>query len=688
MTSPRLAKKILLVGWDAADWQIINPLMDAGLMPTLEKFVTGGIIGNIATLQPVLSPILWNSIATGQRGDKHGILGFTEVDESTGAVRPVQSTSRRVKALWNILSQAGLKSHVLGWFASHPAEPLPGGVTVSNMFSTAIGPLDKPWPLPEGTVHPPRLRETLAGLRVHPSEFDGEALLAFIPRAAEIDQGKDRHLGGLGQLLGECVSTHMAATWLMEHEPWDFCAVYFDAVDHFCHAFMPFHPPAQAGVDERDAALYGEVVRGCYRFHDMLLEHQLRLAGPDCTVILLSDHGFYNDHQRPFGFPRHPSGPTISHRPYGVIAINGPHIRRDERLYGAGLLDVAPTILALFGLPAGEDMPGRIWRDAVADTGWEPPARIASWEEVPGDAGCHPADARSAKDPEAERAALRQLIDLGYVEKPSDDQERLRRVTRLEQKSNLAQIYMGSNRPELALPLLEDLARDWIEQPTYRLELARCCFQLGKSARALELVAESRELPEFSARADLLQGLIEFESGRTQEALGHLRRAAEAAEHARLPNLQLQIGDACLRERQWDDAERAFQAVLSIDADNAEAEHGIAIVALRRRRNDVAAEHALRSVGLKFYRSLAHFHLGVALARLGRFDRAVEAFRVCLSIQPGVIAAHRWLAAIYRFGGTGVADGARMAEHQLCYSQLLAQRRRGHDLAAAGPDAA
>ena len=36
----------------------------------------------------------------------------------------------------------------------------------------------------------------------------------------------------------------LAATWLMEHEPWDFCAVYFDAVDHFCHAFMPFHPPA------------------------------------------------------------------------------------------------------------------------------------------------------------------------------------------------------------------------------------------------------------------------------------------------------------------------------------------------------------------------------------------------------------------------------------------------------------
>ena len=28
-----LAKKVLLVGWDAADWKVIHPLMDAGEMP-------------------------------------------------------------------------------------------------------------------------------------------------------------------------------------------------------------------------------------------------------------------------------------------------------------------------------------------------------------------------------------------------------------------------------------------------------------------------------------------------------------------------------------------------------------------------------------------------------------------------------------------------------------------------------
>jgi predicted AlkP superfamily phosphohydrolase/phosphomutase len=40
--------------------------------------------------------------------------------------------------------------------------------------------------------------------------------------------------------------------------------------------------------------------------------------------------------------------------------MKGEHIQQDERIYGATLLDVTPTILTLFGLPVGEDMDGRV----------------------------------------------------------------------------------------------------------------------------------------------------------------------------------------------------------------------------------------------------------------------------------------------------------------------------------------
>ena len=80
----RFAKKVLLIGWDAADWKAINQIMDAGEMPALENMVNNGVIGNLATLEPPLSPMMWTSIATGKRADKHGILGFTEPDPASG----------------------------------------------------------------------------------------------------------------------------------------------------------------------------------------------------------------------------------------------------------------------------------------------------------------------------------------------------------------------------------------------------------------------------------------------------------------------------------------------------------------------------------------------------------------------------------------------------------------------------
>src|SRR5919204_6931706 len=116
----RLAQKVLLVGWDAADWQVILPLLQAGQLPCLQRVVQNGVRGNLATLAPMVSPILWTSIATGKRADKHGILNFVEPDPTGTGIRPVASTSRKVKAVWNILTQAGLRTHVVGWFASHP----------------------------------------------------------------------------------------------------------------------------------------------------------------------------------------------------------------------------------------------------------------------------------------------------------------------------------------------------------------------------------------------------------------------------------------------------------------------------------------------------------------------------------------------------------------------------------------
>ena len=140
MQKNKLAKKVLLIGWDAADWKVIYPLIQQGKMPTLAKFISEGVHGKIKTLDPPLSPMLWTSMATGYRADKHGITGFVEPLADNSGIRPVTSTSRKVKAIWNILHQNELKSNVVGWWPSNPAEPI-NGVMVSNLYQQANKPL-------------------------------------------------------------------------------------------------------------------------------------------------------------------------------------------------------------------------------------------------------------------------------------------------------------------------------------------------------------------------------------------------------------------------------------------------------------------------------------------------------------------------------------------------------------------
>ena len=709
MTEP-LAKKVLLIGWDAADWKVATPLMDQGLMPTLDDFVSHGVMGNLATLRPILSPMLWNSISTGMRPDKHGIHGFMEPDIHTGGIRPVTSTSRKVKAIWNILTQKGYKTHVLGWFAGHPAEPI-NGISVSDLYPYASQPIDQPWPLPPGAVYPENLRDTFADLRMHPAEVTEAAILPWIPRAAEIDQEKDKGLASFAKILAENLSIHNAATWILQNQPWDFLAVYYNGIDHFCHGFMHFHPPRMEGAPEDKFAIYQDVVNNAYRFHDMMLNTLLQLAGPDATVMLVSDHGFHSDHLRPRGIPREPAGPAVQHRQFGLIAMRGARIREDERVYGATLLDVTPTILTLFGLSVGEDMDGRVLVQAFDEP--PPVERIPSWEEMSGPCGMHPADLRM--DPAAAQAVLQQFVALGYIQPPNENQQKAVETAVREANYNLARVYLDSRRPREALPLLQDLALG-SDEARFRQHLAQCHYMLGQRQEAKRILedlianppkpqppkagAEDQEgrpveagalapaeeglvprlegtpAPESPAAAsptpwaDWLMGVIHFEEGRTGEALGCLLRAEKT--DPRLPNLHLRIGETYLRRQQYEDAERAFQRALEIDGDSAEAHLGLAQVHLRRRENEEAAEASLVAVGLQHFLPLGHYYLGVSLARLGHPHRAAVAFETSVSMLPGLVNAHRWLAALQaRPGG----DREKALRHRKLASDLLKRRR-------------
>ena len=58
-------------------------------------------------------------------------------------------------------------------------------------------------------------------------------------------------------------------------------------------------------------------------------------------------------------------GDSGCHRREGVFIASGPHIRRGQSISGARIVDLAPTILHLMGLPAPDDMDGRVLEEAL-----------------------------------------------------------------------------------------------------------------------------------------------------------------------------------------------------------------------------------------------------------------------------------------------------------------------------------
>lgn len=654
-------------------------------MPNLQKFADQGVVGNLSTLYPVLSPMLWTSIATGKRAYKHGIHGFAEPDPN-GGVRPVTSLGRKTKAIWNILNQRGMRSNIVGWWPSQPAEPI-NGVMVSNQYQQTVGPLDEPWPIRPGTVHPERLRKSMAELRVHPGEITAEQILPFVPNAAEIDQEKDSRLAGVTKILAECASVHSAATGIMQLEEWDFMGVYYDAIDHFSHGFMKYHPPQLPWISDQDFELYKNVINTAYQFHDLMLGTLMTLAGEDTTVIVVSDHGFHPDHLRPKELPNEPAGPAEEHRPFGIFAAHGPGIKKDGLVFGASLLDITPTILTLFGLPVGRDMDGKPLVTAMEAV---LPAYVDSWDTIPGEDGSHPAELNM--DFVDVHESLQQLVDLGYIDEPDENQQTTTDNTVRELRYNLARDLFGARRYAEAIPLFQDLWDSYPGESRFGLKLFDCLLameQTAKARQALDKIVERKEryakqateelqclLDKYEKNNKKMEDLNEQElrklqklhrnastnqaamaylrarlfnnEGEYDKALTELEKAADIQIHNH-PSLYQTKGEILMAMGRWGDAITTFQDVLELDPVNPGAQLGLCRCYLAQRgQQRQALEAATTCLGLAYHNPRAHFLCGVALQRLGRINDARRAYETALAQNPVFPAAHRRLARLYR----------------------------------------
>ncbi len=618
----------MLVVWSGAEWRVIHPLIDAGRMPHLQSIVEQGVMAELATVQPQVAPLLAASLASGRLGDKHGVLSY--FDAVDGRLRPVTVSDMASPPMWETLGQAGLRTIVTGWPA-YPAEIGPG-VFVSQFFTRfgAGGRHALHARLPR-VVRPAALAERLVPLRVEPPELSLEELRHFVPRPDRIHQGRDPSLAKLATWLAESTSNHAMTTSLLDSDVWDFACVWEDLIDRASHAFMQFHPPRRACVSFEQFETYQNVVAATYHFADMMLGRLLELAGPQATVLVVSDHGFRCEKDRPLtsGIGR---GAADWHRQLGILAMRGPDVRRDEWIWGPTLLDVAPTVLASFGIAPG-DSDGR-----AIERAWQRMPTVDRAAPTP-----LPRNSDTLIDDEVQ-ALCEYYVGEGFVEPFAVHDPQATKQARDARDFNLSYVLQSRGALVPAIELLEALVERRPGVARFALQLANYRIALGETDAARELIdtAIRQGLPLPMAQRVLGQA---FSAQGNHAAALELLFASEQSHPVQL-GIHAQIGEVYISLERWDEAERAFKKELQQDAACALAYFGLGRVAMARELYEDATESLLESITLWHAQPAAHRTLGFALQELGRVDEAMHAFERSLQLDPRQTELRRHLAAL------------------------------------------
>jgi hypothetical protein len=431
------APPVLVIGIDGLEWNVLIPLLKAGRLPSFASLMKDGRYGKLATLVPTLSPNIWTSIATGKRPDKHGITGFVH-ESPDGTMTLLSSRDRKTKALWDIASDYRRTVEVIGWWMTYPADPV-NGVMVSQTNSMIdVKSMDRTWAgsLIEGVhnqVFPPSREAEMLRILAE-ADRDLPALAETIfghPRLSLSALTSRFRENSLWAIRADETYRRIALSLCAGKKISDLRLVYFEGTDVVSHRFWRYMFPGlyDHKPDPEEIGAFGHVIDDYYVHVDGIVGQLRKCSGPRTVIVVVSDHGIHGVKLKGYfgaesGMADYNSANHMDGTP-GVLIIAGPGIKKapgnpdPARLKKSaleeigGVLDIAPTILALMRIPLGLDMDGKVLTDLFLES-----ARI---DRQPTPVATHdtPEFIRKREEPlppdPGRDERLKQLRSLGYI---------------------------------------------------------------------------------------------------------------------------------------------------------------------------------------------------------------------------------------------------------------------------------
>jgi predicted AlkP superfamily phosphohydrolase/phosphomutase len=288
LRAPHPDNQVVFFGLDGATWPIMDELIEADRIPAIQGLIETGARANLDVIDPVISPPLWTSIATGRMPEVHGIKDFW------ASSKQVQS-----KRIWDIADEHGLISGVFGYLVTWPPEKTNGFLVPGWLAQDAStypeslsfvkeieigGKADASFGVTE------LLRVAIASIRHGVTVGTANTMVYyFASRKLGWDDGVA--LARDGRLLKVDLTADVFCHLLKRTQP-DFALFYTSGIDAIEHLFFKyFRPDGFPTVTEEDVRNYGDAIPQAYEAADRAVGAIVDVASPDANYILVSDHG-------------------------------------------------------------------------------------------------------------------------------------------------------------------------------------------------------------------------------------------------------------------------------------------------------------------------------------------------------------------------------------------------------------
>ncbi len=260
---------LLIIGLDGADWRILDPWLQEGSLPTLAAIKARACWGELtSTIRPE-SSIAWTTFATGVNAGKHGIFGFVAQQPHDYSVTLNTAASVRTKPFWQYAGAAGKRIALLNVPMTFPPRAMPNVTTIAGMLTPDIH-------------HP----------FTQPPEIQARLLDAVPKYVINVDRTGMNLPDFLRATTQAIEARGQAAHWLLTQEDWDAFVVVFTATDRLQHYTLHLLHPDHPHHQPEEALRLLPQLKQAYQTLDDALAKLLEAAGPDATLLLLSDHGF------------------------------------------------------------------------------------------------------------------------------------------------------------------------------------------------------------------------------------------------------------------------------------------------------------------------------------------------------------------------------------------------------------